>query len=99
MNNATEPKTLATNSTRSRDLLLSLLFDAVGYLSYLFPLGVLSDAFWSPISALLLYLMFRGTIGKIGGMVQFLEEFSPGLDFIPTFTLSWLYKYVISKEY
>lgn len=98
MNNATKPKTLATHSTRSRDLLLSLLFDAVGYLSYLFPFGVLSDAFWAPFSALLLYLLYRGTIGKIGGMVQFLEELSPGLDFIPTFTLSWLYKYVISKE-
>lgn len=97
MNNATEPKTLATHSTRSRDLLLSLLFDAVGYLSYLFPLGVLSDAIWAPISALLLFLLYRGTIGKVGGMVQFLEELSPGLDFIPTFTLSWLYKYVISK--
>jgi hypothetical protein len=46
----------------------------------------------------LLYLLYRGTIGKIGGMVQFLEELSPGLDFIPTFTLSWLYKYVLSKE-
>jgi len=98
MNNATQDKTFVTNSTRSRDLVLSLFFDAVGYLSYTFPLGFISDVIWAPISALILFFLYRGFIGKIGGMVQFLEELSPGLDFIPTFTISWFYKYYYNKS-
>lgn len=98
MQNAIENKTLTENSTRSRDLVLSLLFDTIGYLSYLIPLGVFTDMIWAPFSALMLFFLYRGMIGKIGGAVQFMEELSPGLDFIPTFTISWLYKYYFSKE-
>lgn len=98
MNNVKEQTRVASNPTRSRDLVLGLLFDALGYLSYLFPLGVISDMVWGPFSAMMLFFLYRGTIGKIGGAIQFLEELSPGLDFIPTFTISWIYKYYYSKE-
>jgi len=43
--------------------------------------------------------LYRGKAGKIAAIVSFIEEAAPGLDVIPTFTLMWLYTYVIkSKE-
>ncbi len=75
---------------------LSILFDAIGMVSFTIPIiGEFSDLIWAPISALLIYKMYKGTVGKIGGMVSFFEELMPGLDFIPTFTLTWIYKYII----
>ena len=41
--------------------------------------------------------MYKGTKGKIAGIVSFLEEILP-LDIIPTFTIMWIYTYVIQKE-
>jgi len=94
-----EPKTQNINQTNKFGLLaLSLLFDAIGMLSFAVPgIGEFSDVIWAPVSALLIYKMFKGVEGKIGGMVSFLEEIIPGLDIIPTFTLTWIYKYVIKK--
>jgi len=34
--------------------------------------------------------MFGKRFGALGGIFSFLEEISPGLDFIPTFTIAWL---------
>ena len=95
-----EPKTQSKNQSSKFGLLaLSILFDAVGMLSFAIPgIGEFSDVIWAPISALLVYKMFKGTVGKIGGMVSFLEEIIPGLDFIPTFTLTWIYQYAIKKD-
>ena len=79
-------------------LALSLVFDAIGMLSFMVPgVGEFSDVIWAPISALLLFKMFKGTEGKIGGTISFFEEIIPGFDVIPTFTLTWLYKYIIKK--
>lgn len=95
-----KPKTKTKNQTSKFGLLaLSILFDAIGMLSFAIPgIGEFSDVIWAPISALLVYKMFKGAVGKIGGMISFLEEIIPGLDFIPTFTLTWIYKYVIKKN-
>jgi len=41
--------------------------------------------------------MYKGFLGKIGGTVSFLEEILPFSDFVPTFTLVWIYKYLIKK--
>ena len=79
-------------------LLLSLLFDTVGMLSFIVPgIGEFSDVIWAPISALLIYKMYKGVEGKIAGTVSFFEEIIPGLDIIPTFTLTWIYKFLIKK--
>ncbi len=79
-------------------LVLSLLFDAVGMLSFMVPgVGEFSDVIWAPVSALLLYKMYKGVEGKIGGTISFFEEIIPGLDIIPTFTLTWVYKFLIKK--
>ena len=102
--NAIEPEIIEPTHTRAsrankyKLLGLSLLFDAVGMLSFVIPgIGEFSDIIWAPVSALLIYKMYRGAEGKIGGMVSFFEEIIPGLDIIPTFTLTWIYKYIIKK--
>lgn len=80
-------------------LALSLLFDAIGYVSYLIPgLGELSDIFWAPASAYIMTKMYKGNKGKVAGAIAFIEEAMPGLDVVPTFTLMWLYTYVFSSK-
>lgn len=84
--------------TKNKDLVLSLFFDFVGYFSYAIPFfGEFSDVIWAPISALLLAKIYKGSIGKIAGTIEFIEEFLPFTDFLPTFTLTWIYTYIIKK--
>ena len=79
-------------------LILSLLFDGIGYLSYLFPgIGEITDVFWAPVSAFLMTKMYKGNKGKIAAIVTFIEELMPGLDVIPSFTLMWIFTYVFSS--
>ena len=103
--NTTQPEIIRPTSENATDikkytlLALSILFDAIGMLSFAIPfVGEFSDIVWAPVSALLIYKLYKGTEGKIGGMVSFLEEIIPGLDIIPTFTLTWIYKYVVKKR-
>ena len=80
-------------------LVLSLVFDAIGYVSYLIPgIGELSDIVWAPASAYIMTKMYKGNKGKIAGVIAFIEEAMPGLDMVPTFTLMWLYTYVFSSS-
>jgi len=80
-------------------LLASLLFDAVGMLSYFFPgVGEATDVIWAPISAWLMTKLYKGKEGKIAGVITFIEEAIPGIDVIPTFTLMWIYTYIFKKE-
>ncbi|MDN3667304.1 hypothetical protein ACFFU1_06295 [Algibacter miyuki] len=82
-----------------KTLALSILFDALGYVSFLIPgIGEFSDVVWAPASAWLMTRLYKGKAGKIAAVVSFVEEAAPGLDVIPTFTLMWLYTYVIKKE-
>ena len=76
-------------------LLLGLLLDGIGMVSIVFPL---MDIVWAPLSAFIIYKMYKGTEGKIGSLVAFVEEAIPGLDIIPTFTLTWIYKYLLKKK-
>ncbi len=81
-------------------LLLSLLFDGVGMLSYAFPvIGEVTDVAWAPISAWLMTKMYKGKEGKIAAVVTFIEEAIPSIDIIPTFTLMWIYTYAITKKH
>lgn len=81
---------------RNSKLILSLLFDGIGMLSYLVPVfGEVTDLVWAPISAILLMVMFKGTAGKLAGVFGFIEELLPFVDIIPTFTITWFYTYVI----
>lgn len=86
-------------SKKYKLLLLSLLFDGIGMLSFTIPLiGEFTDVIWAPVSAFLIFKMYQGVVGKIGSLVAFIEEIGVfGTDFLPTFTLMWFYKYVIRK--
>ncbi|WLD24777.1 hypothetical protein NU10_05200 [Flavobacterium dauae] len=96
---AIQPTNIITDKSKYRLLFLSVLFDFIGTLSFAIPLlGEFSDVVWAPVSALLLKIMYKGKTGTIGGIVSFIEEALPGLDFIPTFTLTWIYTYVIKKK-
>lgn len=82
-----------------KKLALSLLFDAIGLISYIIPgLGELFDIFWAPASAYLITKMYKGNKGKVVAAISFVEEAIPGFDIIPTFTIMWLYTYVFSKS-
>jgi hypothetical protein len=81
-------------------LILSLLFDGIGLISYTIPFfGEGIDIIWAPISGLLLAYMYKGTVGKVAGIFGFIEEMIPMLDVIPTFTITWFYTYVIKTNY
>lgn len=87
------------NSNKYTKLFLGLLFDAVGMLSFAIPgVGEFSDVIWAPVSGWLMTRMYKGRIGKTAGAITFVEELMPGMDIIPTFTITWLYAYVINKE-
>lgn len=79
-----------------RNLLLGLLFDGIGMLSYLFPgIGEFSDIIWAPIAGWLMTRMYKGKIGQAAAVVTFIEEMVPGLDIIPSFTIMWIYTYIL----
>ena len=75
-----------------------LLFDVIGFSSMFIPFaGWVFDLFWAPFAAKKMSEMYEGTTGKIAALIVFLEEILP-FDFIPTFTLMWMYTYVFSTE-
>ena len=76
-----------------------ILMDFIGYASYGIPfLGEFLDILWAPISALIFWRMFGGAKGLFGGAFNFFEELMPGLDFIPTFTITWFIHFSKRKK-
>lgn len=83
-------------ASKKSKLLFGILFDLIGAASYLGgPLTAMTDLVWAPVSFFLMTKMFAGKAGVTAGIVSVIEELSPGLDVIPTFTLTWFYVYVI----
>ena len=79
--------------------MICIAMDAIGYASYALPfLGEFSDVIWAPVSGLIFYKMFGGWKGAVGGVLNFVEELVPGLDFIPSFTVMWLLKYFGKRD-
>ena len=77
----------------STSLIFCVLMDFIGYASYALPvLGEFGDIIWAPISALIFFRTFGGWKGAFGGLFNFVEEILPGLDFIPSFTIMWLWQ-------
>jgi hypothetical protein len=98
MNEVSQP-TVVKKSDKKSKLILSLIFDGIGMLSYIAPVfGEFTDTIWAPISGILLMLMYKGTVGKIAGLFGTIEELIPFTDIIPTFTITWFYTYIIKKE-
>ncbi len=82
-----------------KKLFLSILLDLVGMTSFAIPgIGEFQDMIWAPLSAYILMKMYPGTIGKVAGTIEFIEELLPGLDFIPTFTITYFYDEFIEKR-
>ena len=87
-------------SNKFTKLYAGILFDLIGMISYLVPVYAETiDLIWAPISGILLMKMYKGTTGKVAGIISFIEEAGIfGTDAIPTFTLTWVYTYLIKKE-
>jgi hypothetical protein len=81
--------------SKKKKLFVGILFDLIGMISYVLPVV---DVVWAPLSAYLMLRLYRGNVGKIGGLISFIEEAVPGLDFFPSFTLTWCYVYLIKRE-
>lgn len=83
-----------------KQLIWGLLLDGIGMLSFAIPfVGEFSDVIWAPVASFVIYKMYNGTEGKIGSIITFVEELGIfGTDLIPTFTLTWIYKYLLKKE-
>ena len=90
---------IKNKSDKKTKLLLSLIFDGIGMLTYVVPVfGETIDIIWAPISGLLLVIMYKGTVGKIAGLFGTIEELIPFTDVIPTFTITWFYTYIIRRQ-
>jgi hypothetical protein len=78
---------------------ICLLMDVIGIFTYAIPgLSEAADIVWAPISGLVYYFVFKCKIGIFGGSFAFLEELMPGTDVIPSFSITWLIKYVFLKN-
>lgn len=76
-----------------------IVMDIIGYASFGIPvLGEFLDILWAPVSAVIFWRMFGGAKGVFGGAFNFIEELMPGLDFIPTFTITWFIQYSKRKK-
>ena len=84
--------TPATAVQKTPSLFFCIVMDLIGYATYAIPvLGELGDILWAPVSAFIFFKTFGGWKGAFGGVFNFVEEILPGLDFIPTFTLTWIW--------
>ncbi len=91
-------KTLVKDE-KIKKLLLGLLFDGIGMLSFTIPfLGEFSDVVWAPLAGFLMTYMYKGRVGKVAGILTFVEEIIPFTDVIPSFTLTWFYTYFIQRK-
>lgn len=71
-----------------KKLILCLLLDAVGMLSFAIPgIGEFSDIIWAPIAAKISYRVFGKKRGKYTAAFTFIEEVLPITDVIPSFTI------------
>lgn len=84
---------------RMSKLIIGLILDGIGMISFSIPLlGEFSDVIWAPIAGIIMTRMYKGRVGKVAGVLTFLEEIIPFTDIIPSFTLTWIYTYFFSRE-
>lgn len=76
----------------------SILMDLGGMITSFIPvIGPFLDILWAPFAAKKMNDMYKGTSGKVATIAVFLEEIL-FFDLLPTFTLMWLYTFVLSSE-
>ncbi len=77
-------------------LAFCIIMDVLGFATYAIPgLGELGDIVFAPISAIVFYTMFGSWKGAL---FNFTEEIIPGTDFIPTFTIMWVWQYFANRK-
>ncbi|KQB37493.1 hypothetical protein [Flavobacterium aquidurense] len=87
-----------TSDDRMRKLLLGVLLDGVGMISFTIPLlGEFSDVIWAPVAAFIMTRMYKGRVGRVASVLTFIEEALPFTDVIPSFTITWIYTYYFQK--
>ncbi|OXG02761.1 hypothetical protein BC749_102326 [Flavobacterium araucananum] len=87
------------NDDRVRKLLVGVLLDGIGMISFTIPLlGEFSDVIWAPIAAFIMTRMYKGRVGRVASVLTFVEEILPFTDVIPSFTLTWFYTYYFQKN-
>lgn len=80
-----------------RNLVLGLLFDLMGKLSFAIPgIGEFSDIIWAPVAKYLMQWMYKGRVAKTMSWVVAIEELLPFTDVVPSFTIMWFYTYVVN---
>ena len=85
------------NKIKYVKLILALIIDLVGYLSYLVPaLGESTDLFWGPMSGVLILILFPDR--KLWALSGGIEEMIPMTDFVPTALITWWIEYYKNKE-
>jgi len=76
-----------------------IFYDGIGMLTMAIPvIGPFIDILWAPYSAKKMMEMYPGKKGKVMATFNFLEEILPYTDFIPSFTLMWLFTFVFFPE-
>ena len=75
-----------------KKLILSILLDVIGFI----PIPLIS-ILWAPLAGHIMTKMYKGRKGKVAGIISFLEELLP-IDVIPTFTIMWIYTYILNRE-
>nr|WP_315196746.1 hypothetical protein [uncultured Flavobacterium sp.] len=91
--------TAVGESSMNKKLALGILFDAIGMLTFTIPgIGEFADVVWAPLAGFLMTKMYKGRVGKVAGVLTFVEEIFPFTDVIPSFTLTWIYTYWINRE-
>lgn len=89
----------AYENAKNKKLVLGILFDAIGMVSFVIPgIGEFADVVWAPLAGFLMTKMYEGRVGKVAGVLTFLEEIILFTDIIPSFTITWIYTYWIKKR-
>ncbi|PHR94627.1 MAG: hypothetical protein COA80_12605 [Leeuwenhoekiella sp.] len=80
-------------------LFKGILFDLIGMATMSIPVvGPFLDLAWAPYAAKKMGEMYPGRNGKIASVLVFIEEILPFTDIIPSFTLMWVYTFLIKTE-
>jgi hypothetical protein len=88
-----------TNDDRMRKLMLGVLLDGIGMISFTIPLlGEFSDVIWAPVAAFIMTRMYKGRVGRVASVLTFIEEALPFTDIIPSFTITWIYTYYFQRN-
>jgi hypothetical protein len=99
MKKSVQIESISEVKNKRKKLVLGIVFDCIGMLSFTIPgIGEFSDVIWAPLAGFLMTWMYKGTLGKVAGGFAFLEEILPFSDFIPSFTFTWIYNYLIMKR-